>query len=695
MIHQQEYDSYKIKEYNKLKRKLLMVGIAIIPFILIMILMLLDMLGIMMIDHAPLGYIEFSNIDYKINTFLFLQFILATPILFWGGSQFFQSAWGALKLKTANMDSLIVLGTFTAWLFSSIITFFPMLFENIEVDVFFEATAFIVFFILLGRVLEAKAKLQVNGAIKKLLEYQAKDAVVIRNGEEIKIPISEVVIGDILIVKPGDKIPVDGEIIYGISSIDESMVTGESMPVTKQVGDSVIGSTINKTSNFQFKAIKVGSDTMLSQIIKMVEDAQGSSPPIQKLVDKVASVFVPIVIVISISSFFLWLFVLPNIFSLGGDISFLEIAIYTSITILIIACPCALGLATPTAIMVGTTKAATKGILVKDASALELAHKIDTVVFDKTGTLTKGKPMVTDFIILTDNNEILSYAYSIEKLSEHPLSNAIVEYCLDQEDFNSFEVSNFSIIEGKGVIGYIDSKRILLGNTALLNDYKIRTDNLLNKTQQLLIENKTIVYMTTDDKIVSVFAITDTIKDNAKSIIDDLKSLKIHPVMLTGDNNRSAGLIAKELGINEYYAEVLPKDKVELIKQLQNKDTNKIIAMLGDGINDAPALAQANIGIAMGTGTDVAIEAGDIVLVKGSLDKLLETIKISRLTLKVIKQNLFWAFGYNVIAIPLAAGLLYPLFGILLSPIIASIAMALSSVSVVLNSLRIKNKSLD
>jgi Cu+-exporting ATPase len=387
--------------------------------------------------------------------------------------------------------------------------------------------------------------------------------------------------------------------------------------------------------------------------------------------------------------------VLPNIFSIGCDTSPLEIALYTAITILIIACPCALGLATPTAIMVGTTKAATKGILVKDASALELAHKIDTVVFDKTGTLTNGKPQVTDFVNLTDNKEILNYAYSIEKLSEHPLSNAIVEYCLGQEDYDSFEVSDFSIIEGKGVIGNIDLKRILLGNSALLDDYKIRTDNLLNKSQQLLIDDKTIVYMAIDDKIVSIFAITDTIKDNAKSIIDNLKSLKIHPVMLTGDNKKSAGLIAKELGIDEYYAQVLPKDKVELIKELQSKGKFKIIAMLGDGINDAPALAQANIGIAMGTGTDVAIEAGDIVLVKGSLDKLLETIKISRLTLKVIKQNLFWAFGYNVIAIPLAAGLLYPLFGILLSPIIASMAMALSSVSVVLNSLRIKNKSFD
>lgn len=685
----------KKEEYQKLVRKVKLIGVAVIPFVGIMILMLLRMAGLIEIDHAPLGHIEFDHFDYKINLFFLLQFTLATPILFWGGSQFYKSTWSALKVRAANMDTLIALGTTTAWLFSTIVTFAPEVFDAIDVDVFFEAAVFIIFFILLGRVLEARAKGQANDAIKKLLELQAKEATVIRDGDEVKIPIDDVKKEDVIIVRPGEKIPVDGIIVEGESTIDESMVTGESLPVSKSKDQEVIGSTINKTSTFKFKATKIGSETMLSQIIQMVEEAQGTTAPIQKLADKISGVFVPVVVVIAIATFVFWLAVASQLGLAGDAENLFQLATYIATTVLIIACPCALGLATPTAVMVGTGKAAGKGILIKDAEALELAHKIDTIVFDKTGTLTKGQPEVTDFVFNGfDEINLLAIAYAIENLSEHPLSNAIAKFAEEKEISKEIKVDRFKAIEGKGVEGLYEGKKVLLGNTRLMNEEQIEMDdNLKSKADKYIGEGKTTIFMSVDSQNVAIFALADTIKDESKNAIEQLHKLGVKVVMLTGDNQKTAEAIANQLNIDEVIAEVLPGDKANKIKELQKSEgTERVVAMVGDGINDAPALAGADIGIAMGTGTDVAIEAGDIVLVKGTLDKVFETIELSKSTLSVIKQNLFWAFGYNVIAIPVAAGILYLPFGILLSPIIASGAMAFSSVSVVLNSLRLKRK---
>lgn len=700
----------KKEEYQKLKRKVVLIGLASIPFIGIMILMLLQTVGVMEMNHAPFGYLEMQGTDYvdqstgqpkstyilgPLNLFFVVQFILATPILFWGGKQFFTSAWSALRAKTTNMDTLVVLGTTTAWLFSTIVTFWPDLFNNIEVDVFFEAAVFIVFFILLGRLLEARAKGQASQAITKLLQLQAKEATVLRDGKEKQIPIDQVVVGDTIVVRPGQKVPVDGKITKGSTTIDESTVTGESLPVTKNVGQEVIGSTINKTSTFQFEAKKVGSDTMLSQIIKMVEEAQGTTAPIQKMADRISSVFVPIVIAVAILAFVFWLLIAPNLGLIADSTNVWQLAVYVATTVLIIACPCALGLATPTAVMVGTGKAASQGILIKDAQALELAHKVNTIVFDKTGTLTKGAPEVVNFETLSqaEIKKIHSYAYAIENLSEHPLSNAIASYSKDKSADNDLDVVDFTAIEGKGVSGKIDGQTVLLGNKRLMNENSIKLDSKLSKkADDFISKGQTTIYMSVDGKHLAIFSLADTIKNESKQAVQKLHKLGIKVVMLTGDNQKTAKAIADKLKIDDVMAEVLPQDKAAQIKALQQESEDRVVAMVGDGINDAPALAQADIGLAMGTGTDVAIEAGDIVLVKGTLDKVIETIELSKMTLRIIKQNLFWAFGYNVIAIPVAAGLLYLPLDLLLSPIIASAAMAFSSVSVVLNSLRLKSR---
>ena len=593
------------------------------------------------------------------------------------------------------MDTLIALGTTTAWIFSTLVTFAPSIFGDVASDVFFEAEVFIVFFILIGRLLEARAKAKTSDAVKALFELQAKEAMVIRDGKEVKIPVADVKKGDTIIVRPGEKIPVDGVISSGASTIDESMVTGESLPAEKNVGDAVIGATINKTSTFQFTAERVGGETMLSQIIQMVEQAQGTTAPIQKLADKVSSIFVPLVISIAIIAALFWFFVAPRIGFVPQNMSVLQLAVYIATTILIIACPCALGLATPTAVMVGTGKAASKGILIKDAEALEKAHSIHTIVFDKTGTLTKGTPSVTDVLFADGQSEqdVLSYAHAVEHLSEHPLSDAIANFAQEKigTQKTTLVVDTFKAREGRGVSGNINTKIILLGNKRLMDEEHISLDaTLLTKANALIEEGKTTIFMSVEGVHVAVFALADTIKDEAKKAISALHTMGIRVAMLTGDNQRTAEAIGKQLGIDMVIAEVLPAEKAQKIQSLQAEQAGRIIAMVGDGINDAPALAQADIGIAMGTGTDVAIEAGDIVLVHGTLDKVIETIHVSKMTLRVVKQNLFWAFGYNLIAIPVAAGLLYPAFGILLSPIIASAAMAFSSVSVVMNSLRLK-----
>ncbi|MBD3270616.1 heavy metal translocating P-type ATPase [Candidatus Peregrinibacteria bacterium] len=685
----QNHAEHKKFAYQKLLRKTIIIGILTIPFIVLMVGMLGEMLGYLVFPHNFMGHLQITE-EYQLNVSFLIQFVLASIILFWGGSGFFISAWNALKSKSANMDTLVVLGTSVAWIFSTIVTFTPWVFEDIQAEVFFEASAFIIFFILLGRSFEAKAKNSANDAIKKLFELQAKKANVIRNGKEKTIPADQVETGETVIVRPGEKIPVDGQIIEGNTTIDQSNVTGESIPVDKTVEDRVIGSTINKSGTFKFKAEKVGSDTLLSQIIKLVEEAQNSRAPIQKLADQISSIFVPIVILIAIAGFIFWNFMaLPLGISFEGDV--LPKAIYIATAILIIACPCALGLATPTAIMVGTGKAAKNGILIKNAEVLEQTKKITAIVFDKTGTLTKGEPTVDQVITdQKDQNQILKIAAAIEHFSEHPLSQAITEKAKEQQiEFESVKIENFEMVEGKGVKATHQGKQIVIGNNKMIEQYQIKENKALSdQAANLSDKGKTVISMAIDGNIKALFSIFDHPKENSKNIIEKLHKMEIKVIMLTGDNKKTANYIADQLNIDEVIAEVLPTEKTDQIKSL--KADGEYVAMVGDGINDAPALAEANVGFAMGTGTDIAKEAGDIVLVHGTIDKVLDAIKISNRTLKTIKQNLFWAFGYNVLAIPVAAGVLYPFFGILLSPIIASAAMAFSSVSVVLNSLRLK-----
>lgn len=662
----------KEKEIKDLKRNLLFVGITSVPFILMMFYMLLQ------------PFFELPHLAMYLNERILniSQFLLATPILFYGGRTIYKSALVALKVKAFNMDTLIMIGTFTAWLYSTVITFLPNLLQTKSNEVYFEAAVFIIFFILLGRFLEARAKSKTNDAIKALMELQVKEAWILRDGKEVLISLSEVEVGDIVIVKPGQKVPVDGVIIEGNTTIDESMLTGEPLPVEKEVSNTVVGATLNKTGFIKIKATKVGKDTVLSQIIKMVEDAQASQAPIQKLADKVSGIFVPVVLLIALFTFIYWL-----------NAESLSMAVYTATTVLIIACPCALGLATPTAIMVGTGKAAKKGILIKNAEALEVANKINHIVFDKTGTLTKGSPEVQTFEILKDSVDITfieNAIYSVEKKSHHPLAEAITNHFKNSQEIT---VKDFKDISGKGISAKISGEVILIGNQKLLVENNISIDkNTLELANSKRENAETVSFIAIGKACIALIGISDPIKEEAKQLIKDLHDLKIKTHLLTGDNKKTAQAVGQQLGIQNILAEVMPNQKAEKIKELQSINKENIIAMVGDGINDAPALAQSHIGIAMGTGTDVAIESGDIVLVGGSINKISDAIIISKQTVATIKQNLFWAFGYNTLGIPVAAGLLYSSFGILLSPIIASFAMALSSVSVVTNSLRLKNK---
>ena len=688
----------KLLELKRLQHKVFLVGLGVIPFVLMMVIMILHSFypAIMMPEF---GTISFSQTGYSINLFFLIQFVIATPLLFWGGSQFFVSAYSAFKSKTANMDTLVAIGTFTAWMFSTVVTFFPFIFESYggkEVDVFFEAEVFIVFFILLGRLLEASAKTQTGSAIEKLLHMQAKEARVLRDGVEVVILIDQVIVGDEIVIRPGDKIPVDGVITKGTTSIDESMLSGEPIPVEKTVGDVVVAASINKSGYIVFTAQKVGKDTMFAQIIKMVEEAQGSQAKVQKLADKISSVFVPIVVVIAVLSVVFWLVIAPGLGFVPVDINPIQLAVYIATTVLIIACPCALGLATPTAIMVGTGKAAQKGILVKDAQALESLHNVDAIVFDKTGTLTYGKPTVGEFITFMDLEveDLLRGIAAVENLSSHPLSDAVVSYATEKGiGITDIVVTDFNNHEGKGVSGIVEGKKFVIGKQSLIEDQVgIISSVVLAQINNLREQGNTLVIVAIEKQVVGVFGISDEIKPESKDMVSQLHGMGIAVIMLTGDHKNAAEIIAEKLGIDRVISDVLPQDKANAIRRLTSEiGKDAVIAMVGDGINDAPALAQADIGIAMGTGTDIAIETGDIVLVKGTLEKVVEAIEISRQTFTVIKQNLFWAFGYNVIGIPVAAGVLYPFFGLLLSPIIASGAMAFSSVSVVLNSLRLKS----
>jgi len=617
-----------------------------------------------------------------LNNF-FVLWAMATPVQFWIGWQFYRGAWGAFRHRNADMNTLIAVGTSAAYLYSVAATVFPSFFKEggIKPEVFFDTSAIIIVLILLGRLLEARAKGQTSEAIKKLARLQPKTARVIRDGKEVDIPVEEVLVGDEVIVKPGEKIPVDGIVTEGKSAVDESMITGESMPANKETGDEIIGATINKTGSFQFRTTKVGKDTALAQIIKLVRDAQGSKAPIQRLADVIAGYFVPIVISIAIATFVIWL----NF----GPIPVLTFALLNFVAVMIIACPCALGLATPTAVMVGTGKGAENGILIKGGESLETAHKLDAVVFDKTGTLTKGEPEVTDIIThkTFTKEEILKYAASAEKTSEHPLGDAIVKKA-DERGIELHEAKDFNAIEGHGIEAIVDRKNLLLGNVKLMHDRNIKTKDLEVRAEQLALEGKTPIYVALEKKAVGLIAVADTLKENSVHAVEKLKKMGLEIVMLTGDNQRTAEAIARRAGIDRVLPEVLPEDKVHEIKKLQSE--GKKVAMVGDGINDAPALAQADVGIAIGSGTDVAMEASDITLIKGDLQGVVSAIELSKRTIRVIKQNLFWAFFYNTAGIPIAAGILYPFFGVLLNPIFASVAMAFSSVSVVSNSLRLR-----
>ena len=628
----------------------------------------------------------------------YLLWALATPVQFWAGWRFYRGAWGALRHKTTDMNTLVAVGTSAAYFYSVVAVLFPGLFAAAEVklSLYFDTSAMIIALILLGRFLETRARGQTSEAIKKLIGLNPKTALVIRDGKEVEISVEEVQVGDLILVRPGERVPVDGILREGHSSIDESMITGESIPVEKNKGDEVIGASINKTGSFKFEATRVGKDTTLAQIIRLVDEAQGSKAPIQRLADIIASYFVPIVIGIAIITFIVWYF--------AGPSPALTYALLNFVAVLIIACPCAMGLATPTAIIVGTGKGAENGVLIRSAETLERSHKIRAVLLDKTGTITQGEPKVTDIIAIpsSSQDEVLRLAASAERGSEHPLGEAIVRAAEDKK-LKIASAKDFNAIPGQGIEASVGGKKLLLGNLRLISEKKLSLNGMGEEAEKLRAKGKTVMFLGIDNHIAGIIALADTLKPNAKAAVAALHNMGIEVMMLTGDNKRTAEAIASEVGIDRVLAEVLPEHKAEEVKKLQQE--GKVVAMVGDGINDAPALAQADVGIAIGTGTDVAMETGDITLISGDLGGIVTAVSLSKRTMRTIKQNLFWAFAYNTALIPVAAGVLYFAFGntgvpsglhfILgdygfLNPILAAAAMAASSITVVSNSLRLK-----
>ena len=666
----------RLEEYRDLRRKFWTAAILSLPVLVIAM------------SHGRIAFLNFEGVNW-------VQLALTAPVVFYCGWAFYRGAWAAFRHRAADMNTLIAVGTGTAFLFSVAATVFPGFFSQASggeyaghgghaamVPVYYEAASVIIALILLGRLLESRAKGRTGEAIRRLMGLQAKTARVVRDGAERDIPVEEVLPGDVVVVRPGEKIPVDGVVLEGASTIDESMLTGESLPVEKKDGAEVFGATLNKTGSFRFRATKVGRDTALQQIVKLVQDAQGSKAPIARLADVISGIFTPIVICIAIASFVGWYLLAPV------DTRF-TMALVAFVSVLIIACPCALGLATPTAIMVGTGKGAENGVLIKGGEALEAAHKLTTVVLDKTGTITKGEPALTDVVPAGgfDESELLRRVASAERGSEHPLGEAIVRGA-EQRGLTLSSASAFNAISGHGIEATVEGESLLLGNAKLMRDRGIDLKDFEARASELASAGKTPMFAAVGGKLAGLVAVADTVKPESKAAIAAMHRLGLEVVMLTGDNRRTAEAVAKEVGVDRVLAEVLPEGKVEEIKRLQGE--GKIVGMVGDGINDAPALAQADVGMAIGTGTDVAMEASDVTLIRGDLRGVVTALALSKATIRTVRQNLFWAFVYNVVGIPVAAGLLYPVTGWLLSPILASAAMSSSSVSVVANSLRLR-----
>ncbi len=645
----------------------------------------------MAMSHGRIPLLNFRNAEW-------VQLLLTTPVVFYSGWQFYRGAWMAFRHRAADMNTLVAIGTGAAYLYSAAATVFPAWFAGAATSsadhsgmsgmgsmppVYFEAAGVIIALILFGRLLEARAKGKTGEAIRRLMGLQARTARVLRDGVEVDLPIAEVVVGDVVLVRPGEKVPVDGVVLEGASALDESLLTGESLPVEKSPGDEVFGATLNKTGAFRFRATKVGKDTALQQIVRLVQEAQGSKAPIARLADVISGIFTPIVLSIAVATFVIWYVAAPT------EVRF-TMALVNFVAVLIIACPCALGLATPTAILVGTGKGAENGILIKGGGALEIAQKLQTVVLDKTGTITQGRPALTDVVSLgsVGQDDLLRLVASAERGSEHPLGEAIVREAAGR-GLALADTTGFNAIAGHGIQATVGGRQMLLGNLKLMTDEGVTVSGEAEDRANTLSEDgKTPMYAAVDGILAGLIAVADPVKPESRAAVAELKRLGVDVVMMTGDNRRTAHAVAKEVGIERVLSEVLPEGKAAEIKRLQAE--GRVTGMVGDGINDAPALAQADVGIAIGTGTDVAMEASDITLIRGDLRGVVTAIALSKATLRTIKQNLFWAFVYNVIGIPIAAGLLYPFTGWLLSPVIASIAMSLSSVSVVTNSLRLR-----
>jgi Cu+-exporting ATPase len=667
----EEYEqAAREEEYRDLRRKFWVAALLSLPVLVIAM------------SHGRIPWLDFPGVNW-------LQLALTTPVVLYAGAQFYRGAWAAFRHRAADMNTLIAVGTGTAYLYSVAATVAPGLFApsahagmGMEAPVYFEAAAVIIALILLGRVLESRAKGRTGEAIRRLMGLQPRTARVIRDGREADVPVEEVVPGDLVVVRPGEKVPVDGVVEEGASAVDESMLTGESLPVEKRPGGEVFGATLNRTGSFRFRATRVGRDTALQQIIQLVQDAQGSKAPIARLADVISGVFTPVVICVAIAAFVVWFVAAPE------PVRF-NLALLAFVSVLIIACPCALGLATPTAIMVGTGKGAENGILVKGGESLETAHRLDTVVLDKTGTLTRGEPALTDALPAGEMEErdLLRLLATAERGSEHPLGEAIVRGARER-GVEPRDAAEFNAVAGHGIEATVEGRRVLLGNAKLLRERGVEPGEWEARAAALAEEGKTPMYAVVDGRLAGVIAVADTVKPESREAVRALREMGIEVVMITGDNRRTAEAVAREVGIERVLAEVLPEGKAREVKRLQQE--KRVVAMVGDGINDAPALAQADVGIAIGTGTDVAIEASDLTLIRGDLRGVVTAIGLSRATIRTVRQNLFWAFIYNVIGIPVAAGALYPLTGWLLSPVLASAAMSLSSVSVVANSLRLR-----